>query len=270
MPVAERHGQNKEDSCIACHMPRISSEVNHTAITDHRIPRRPDKSPPVPTAQRTTPGPDDLVVFHQHLLEADDPEVSRNLGLATIGMLDRGPPRDAMKPYADKALPLLEEALARDSKDLPALQAKATCLLVLQRPKEALAVFDAVLAEQPNSETARFGAGNVALELGLQDQAELHLKAAVRANPWNWAHHHRLAVAYFRRGAWDEALQSSQEALRNEPANNAVRSLLVQTHLARRDRAQAEAQYGILRRLAPESGRANLQLWYEQQLRRWE
>jgi hypothetical protein len=270
VPIAQRHLQNKEDSCIACHMPRISSEVNHTAITDHRIPRRPRKTPSSEKSPSRTPGSDDLAPFHQHLVAPDDPEVRRNLGLAILGILDRGPPREAMKPYAEKALPLLEEALGRDSTDIPALQAKANCLWVLQRFQEALAAYDAVLAEHPNSETARFGAGNAALELNLHDQAETHLKAAVRANPWNWTHHHRLAIAYFRRGAWDQAVDSCRQALRVEPANNAARSLLVQTHLARGDRAQAEAEYAVLRRLAPESRRANLQLWYDEQLRRWQ
>jgi len=273
LPIAQRHERNKEDSCIACHMPRISSEVNHTAITDHRIPRRPEKAPPAPAqlpgTARTTPGPDELAPFHQHLLKPDNPEVERNLGLAIIGMLDRGPPRDAMAPYADKALPLLEAALRRDPRDLPALQAKANCLWVLRRLKEALAVYETALAEHPGSETAHFGAGNVALELNLPDQAEAHLKAAVKANPWNWTHHHRLAVAYFRRGAWDKAVESCRRTLRIEPANSGARSLLVQTHLARGDRAQAEAEYVILGQLAPEGRRDNLQLWYDEQLRRW-
>src|SRR5262249_46911827 len=81
---AERRRQNKDDSCIACHMPRRTSEVNHTAITDHSIPRRPAKAPPPP---RTTPGPDDLVPFHRALIDPDDLEVTRNRGLAIIGML---------------------------------------------------------------------------------------------------------------------------------------------------------------------------------------
>jgi hypothetical protein len=270
VPVAKRHEQNKDDSCIACHMPRISSEVNHTAITDHRIPRRPEKAPPAPTERRTTPGPEDLVPFHQELLTPDDPETRRNLGMAIIGMLDRGPPREAMKPYADKALPLLEEALRRDPGDVPALQAKASCLWVLQRQPEALTAYEAVLAKQPTSETAHFGAGNVALELNLPEKAETHLKTAVAANPWNWSHHHRLAVAYFRRGAWEQAVESCRRTLAIEPANSAARSLLVQTHLAHGQRASAEAEYEVLRAMAPASRRENLRLWYEEQLRRWE
>jgi tetratricopeptide (TPR) repeat protein len=268
LPVAVRHERNKDDSCIACHMPRISSEVSHTAITDHRVPRRPEQAP-APPERRFTAGPDDLTPFHAHLLEANDPEVQRNLGLAVLGMLDRGPPREALRLYADKALPLLEAALRRDPKDLPVLEAKANCLWIMQRPREALADYEAALAAHPESEPALFGAGNVALELNLLDKAEEHLAAAVRANPWNWSHQQRLAVARFRRGAWDDAVAAGRAALRIEPANGATRSLLVQTYLARGDRAQAEAEYEILQRITSESRRDNLRLWYEEQLRRW-
>jgi hypothetical protein len=41
LPRAMRLKENKEDNCIACHMPRTGSDVSHTTITDHRIPRRP-------------------------------------------------------------------------------------------------------------------------------------------------------------------------------------------------------------------------------------
>lgn len=45
LPLPER--QAKKDNCIVCHMPQIeSSNIVHTAITDHRIMKRPDDGRP--------------------------------------------------------------------------------------------------------------------------------------------------------------------------------------------------------------------------------
>jgi Cytochrome c554 and c-prime len=91
VPEPARREQNKDDSCVACHMPRGGSEVSHTSITDHRIHRR---AAAMPAAERQpTPGPDDLVPFHRHLIPGDDEEELRNRGLAVMAMLRRGPPK---------------------------------------------------------------------------------------------------------------------------------------------------------------------------------
>jgi hypothetical protein len=45
---AERRQQGNADDCIACHMPRTPSDISHTAISDHHIPRRPTGPPDTP------------------------------------------------------------------------------------------------------------------------------------------------------------------------------------------------------------------------------
>lgn len=268
LPEAVRREKSKEDSCIACHMPRLRSEVNHTAITDHRVPRRAVDAVPAGPMQRATPGPSDLVPFHRNRASPDDEEVSRNLGLAVMAMVDRRPPEAVERQYAEAALPLLERAFQRDDRDWPVCHARANALWGVGRHEEALSAFEAILSEKPDFETALHGAGNLALERNRLEAARSYLERAVRVNPWRRHYHHGLAVASFRRGEWDRAVKECQQALRLEPSNSPSRSLLVQCYLCLGHKDKARAEYETLRQLVSENRRADLRLWFEQQQRR--
>jgi hypothetical protein len=59
-----RRKKSADDSCAACHMPRTGSTISHTAVTDHRIPRRREPPGPPPAAW-PRPGRMPLVPFHR-------------------------------------------------------------------------------------------------------------------------------------------------------------------------------------------------------------
>ena len=268
LPLAERHEKSKEDSCIACHMPPTATEVNHAAATDHRVPRRAEGPAPARPTPRRTPGPSELVAFRRDLTELPDAEVSRNLGVALMHMLDRGPPPDFVRRYAETALPLLDGALRRDPHDSDALQARGDALWALGRREEALSSYDTILSETPESEAALSSAGKLALEMNRPDAAQAYFDRAVRVNPWNGRYHQELAVVFFRRGDWDRSADECGESLRLEPTSAAPRSLLVQCRLRLGRIDQAQAEYETLVRLTPENRRADLRLWYDEQRRR--
>src|SRR5205823_13865704 len=48
LALSERRQKSPDDSCIACHMPAGDTEVTHTAITDHRILRQPERETKTP------------------------------------------------------------------------------------------------------------------------------------------------------------------------------------------------------------------------------
>jgi Tfp pilus assembly protein PilF len=268
LPPAVRRRQSKADSCIACHMPRGKSEVNHTSITDHRIPRRPERSTRAEPAVRPTPGPSDLIPFHRDLIDERDEEVARNLGLAVLAMLDRGPPQPVARQYAAKALPLLERALRRDGDDTPVAQARADALWCLGRRQEALAAYEKVLARKPRLETALHRAGDLALALNRPKEARAFLERAVRVNPWRWQYHHGLAVASFRLGEWHRGVRECRQSLRLEISNPASRSLLVQCYLCLGQEEKARAEFEVLWQLTAKDRRQDLRRWFEQQQRR--
>jgi tetratricopeptide (TPR) repeat protein len=266
--VVKRKEQNKDDSCIACHMPARASEVNHSAITDHRIPRRPNANPQQ-APKRQTPGPHDLVPFHRSLLAPDDPETARNLGLAIVGMFDRGMPEAAEKHYAQAALPLLNAARQRDPHDTPVALGLASTFWSLGRHEEAAELYDKVLEGEPNLEVACAAAGLHALAMNDAVRAKSHLQKAVRINPYRSHYHHNLAVAHFRLADINAAIVSCRQASTLDISNPKPRSLLIQCLLAQGQSAKAAEEYDRLRKLTPAERHASLASWYAEQLKQY-
>jgi Tfp pilus assembly protein PilF len=264
LPPATRRTKQADDSCIACHMPPTGSEVNHSAITDHTVPRV--AVPPRPAGPPETPGPDDLVPFQRAMIPPDDPEAARNLGLARIQMLDRGGmPMEAAKRYAAAALPLLDGVVARDPADWPAVRGRAHALWLVGRVAEAREAFAAAIADQPDSEQARFGAGALALEMDKPDEARDQLEQAIRINPYQAHYHHELARAWLRLRRPDRSAAECREALRLDPFRAATRSLLVLALLADGRWDQADTEFKTLREMTSADKRADLEKWYREE-----
>src|SRR5262249_52883894 len=107
-----RREQNRDDNCVACHMPRSKTQIAHVAASDHRIPRRPPQTDasPKPLLSPGADGPP-LIAFHHDLLDPADPEVGRALGIALMQLPTMQYfAESAKKRLAIQALPLLEQA----------------------------------------------------------------------------------------------------------------------------------------------------------------
>src|SRR5262249_32270444 len=152
LPSNVRRDQNKDDSCIACHMRPTGSNVPHTTITDHRILRRPESSAKSPDAW-PVPGETPLVHFHKELVDGADPNVDRDLGIALVQLADSQPSTKVTFSLAERALPLLESALNRDHNDWPAWEAKGSALWFTGRLEPAAAAYERVLQTVPERET---------------------------------------------------------------------------------------------------------------------
>jgi cytochrome c-type biogenesis protein CcmH/NrfG len=266
LPLAQRLEKSKEDSCIACHMPRTGSEISHTSITDHRIPRHAERSAPGIASSRAPPGPSQLVPFHSDLVDLKDEEVSRNYGVALVAMLERKPPEAIARQFSYKALPLLERALKRDPHDLPAWDAKGTALWALGQQDEALAAYETALEECPEWESLLHAAANLALTMNRPDTARTYLERVIQINPWRWQYHHLLAGALFQNRDWEEAARACRQSLQLEPFNStARRRLLVDCYLRLGWKVKAEAEFETLLQLSPENRRADLRRWFENQ-----
>jgi hypothetical protein len=268
VPPHVRRDKQKDDSCIACHMPRTGTEVTHASVTDHRIRRKAEG--PVPSAAlRPTPAPSDLVPFHTGGIDPGDEEVLRGLGLALMGMRNRRMPEYAERQFAAKALPLLDRALEIDPHDWPVGQARGEALACLGRLEEALAAAEAVLSRRPESEVALHGAAFLALQMNRPVAARSFFERAARVNPWNRSYHHGLAVASFRLAQWDRSARECRQALRIEPSNSASHSLLLQCYLCLGQKDQAQAEFETLQHLTAESRQPALRQWYEEQVQRF-
>jgi predicted CXXCH cytochrome family protein len=220
---AARRQQNPADSCIDCHMPRAESRIAHTAVADHRVPRRPEppRAAAPPRALRLGEVP--LLHFHRAHVDPFDPGVARDLGLALteVGMKYPAVGRLVGPP----ALPLLDAAAESRPDDVAAWEARGFLRWQLGRRAEGLEDLRAALARAPEREEALTYAAVLAAALGHDEEAVGYWRRAVAVNPWASQYRARLARLLADRRDWAGALGECEAALRLNPFDDQTRAL---------------------------------------------
>lgn len=217
LPVQER--QASGDACTACHMPRAgSSNIVHTAVTDHRILRRPD---PGPAVKGTIPaGELPLTTFGGAAVWPADPERERDLAVA-FSRLPQGS-ADTARPAADR----LQTFVARHRGDVEAWEALAAFRLTLGDTGEALKAAERAVAARPDRERALAQAAECALRAGQADRAEEFARKARGLNPGDPEHRYRLVVALIDLGRFADAEAEVQGLLAITPNHPPARAAL--------------------------------------------
>jgi hypothetical protein len=266
---ADRRAQNKADSCIACHMPRNGSEINHAAITDHRLPRRATPRAKDASTHRSLPPQGfTLVAFYNGRVDLQDDDASRAYALALMGMLDSGPPEALASRLGAEALPLLDRALRRDRRDAAVWEAKGTALWCVGRKAEALAAYDQSLNVRPGQENTLHLAGKLALQLDRREKGRDYLERAVRMNPWRWQYYHLLGADSFQARDWARAERELRQSLQMEPFNSTTRrKMLVRSCLRMGQTEKARVEFETLLRISLDDRRPELQSWFAVQSR---
>ncbi len=251
------------DNCIACHMQRFaSSDIAHTAVTDHRILRQPDRSEHKPTSLR--PGELPIVNYFKDRLRPGDPDADRDLG---IGLVYLQPVRGPIgKRLAGDALPLLDGAVQRHPDDLPAVESRGWALDLLDRAEEAIKAYEDVLHQTPGRELTLAVAAPLAERLGRLDQALTYRRRLVEINPWISNFRADLAKLLCHRGEADAAISAAEEALRLNPLDAEARKALILACLRTGQRQRAEREKDVLLALRPQEALTLIE-WYRQQAR---
>ena len=280
--------KNQDDDCIRCHMPRLlSSDVAHTAITDHRILRQPSQVHPL-EAPASAPRVDDfpLLAFPFDPLgsnvnpqaaakgsgptlagsraQATDPEGSRDFGLALMKLAEsRTFGRSARMRLTADALPLLDVAIKAFPEDSPAWQARGYALWQQNRKEEARVAFETALCRTPDGETALIYAASLAAEMGQYDSAIAYWQRALAVNPWAARSHFELARLLVLRQQWQQAGEEAKAVLELNPFHIEARKLLVVCYHQRGNKAQARAEFDRLLQLNPPD-QETLHRWFDQ------
>jgi tetratricopeptide (TPR) repeat protein len=227
LATADRLKQSRDDDCVSCHMPSArSSDVIHTAITDHRILRRVSQPDRVPAAgSPPSGGQGHMVVFHRDQMnEHERAEAQRDVGVGLAVSYES-------TESAAEALPLLEAALLKRPDDVAAWESKGIVLGRLRRRDEALAAFRKALAREPNRESTLMHAAYQATFAGKRDDAIAFWRRAIAINPWREIYHAELAVLLSQVRDWRGAADASRAALGLNPARIQTRQLLVRCEL---------------------------------------
>ncbi|MBI3863369.1 MAG: hypothetical protein HY290_15875 [Planctomycetia bacterium] len=235
-----------EDNCIACHMPAMSSRVQHAAMTDHRIPRQANAAPPESGKSRESGWP--LTLFHRDLVDADSPEFQRDLAVAL--MQSNYPGQVNLQTQYD-VVRILTAAVDRDPRDFDAVEALAHAQLGLNHTAEALATIDAGVEKSPHNEHLLAGAMSIAASNQKWDSAQDYSDRLIAVNPHH-VHYRQMAIqiAIGKRDA-DAAVKACEKVLELDPADRQVRQILIQLLEGQRRLREAQRHSEVLNRSAP-------------------
>jgi cytochrome c-type biogenesis protein CcmH/NrfG len=257
-----RRARNPADSCIDCHMARHdSSNIAHTAVTDHRIVRRPDPGKP-----EAPPVDIDLVPFHPDRGGVRDGGDRRDLGLALVEMLARPFPEAQRRALARRACELLGPTAAVPPDDVAALEGLGLAQRDDGRAREALATLELALKQAPRRELALGAAARLALDQGQVRQSIAYWERLIEVNPYSWESHGFLAQALAVGRLWPEAVEACRAAVRLNPFDVRVRMLLIDCLVRKGERAEARAEFDALLGLRPPQPE-RLRQWFDELLR---
>jgi predicted CXXCH cytochrome family protein len=250
LDVAERRQTTPEDSCIVCHMPRSgSSDIVHTAVTDHRILRKPEPAAEDKSTPAFQAGQIPVMHFHHQFVEADDQDVARDLGV-TLMQLVRSFPQSQVQ-LGKLALPILEKAIKTWPDDLTAREALAAAHWAQGQGKEALAVHEAILQQAPGREQSLLDAAALAEHFNQEEKAVALWKRVIAVDPWLADAHYRLAVHLAQQERWQEAIAECRKAVEINPASVEQRVLLITCYVRSGQKDKAAKEFAALEILQP-------------------
>ena len=245
LPLAEQEAAPARGSCTACHMPsQALREVAHTAMTDHRVPRRPGGADGRTRAVTSA----DLVAFDGASSRVPPREIERARGLALVGQADvarstRGAveaTRALVPRGVDTSdIPAVVAALAGDGE---ALRGLGQLFARTGRTDAAAACWEAAVAADPHD-------GEALSLMAVQFQKSGRLRESLDAldrilasNPWVAAIHAQRGALLVALGRPEEAVTAVRRSLELDPSSLPVRSFLAELleRTGRTDQSQAE------------------------------
>ena len=257
--LEQRLKEQQIDDCVACHMPRMETDVRHASATDHRIPRNSDATSIVSSPEQSGEIP---ISLFPPGVRRDSAESARNRAIALLHAATYHAQRVTPFHLQDSMLPL-ERWISLHPDDVEAREALGDLLMRSGRHKRAADQFRAVLARHPNREHAVVRLASLATTAGAYEAAAGYWEQAVSINPWLPGYSVGLATSYAQSGRWASAANVIDKALDRFPLRPDLRRLRVQLDLREGNRTAAEAGLRTLVRLQPDQ-REQLEGWFKQ------
>lgn len=214
-----KHHANQPD-CTKCHMPADpSTDIAHTEVTDHRIPRRPTTTPPpeiapansLSSVPRLVPFPASAAADHD----------LRDKALAWETLAEAGN-EAAAKP----AEQLLRQALAESPNDPALLSALGYIEQRRGHTNDSRELYQRALARDPNLIDAATNLGVLEAKSGHMNDAIVLWQSAFQRAPGRSSIGMNLARAFCSAGQTDKARDTTLRVLEFNPDLDAAKHLL--------------------------------------------
>jgi hypothetical protein len=249
-----RHAHESGGSCIACHMPsEEASDVPHTAMTDHSIPRdaaRAAASRGMPRGRQGQP-----VVFDEGEQRLPSRALARARGmlLATIAVDSRSP---QLAGQAAELLTPAEITPAKPAEVVAPLAGDVEALLSLAElfdgvGQDALtaACYASALEADPVNQTALMGLARLEQSRGRLPTALAFVDRLVAVNETVAEVHMLRAVILGGLGRWQEGIAAARQAIELDPTRIDARRWLVRACRVAGDTEQADREQAVIERM---------------------
>jgi hypothetical protein len=218
LPLNTRQHQTPADDCIGCHMPkRVIATISHSALTNHRIPARPDEPLPASLPEWTLSGDTGLrVVDPKGGDKAPLPDVTL---MAAYNVLAGKSPE-----YQQRFLDLLDK-LDRAHDKSPYVQA-ALAHKALSEGKNQQALDDLEIGIQFGDPTVYLDKAKALENLGRLTDASTAMAAGVELYPYQQELRKTLILEYINLKRYTEAQKAMEEYVGLCPEDSFMRKLL--------------------------------------------
>lgn len=239
--LERRHAKSRDDYCTACHMPSQATEIDHMALTDHRIRRNPDPHKGPPVEPEALVAIKSLLPFGHDQVDTNDRELLRDLAIASVSRA-RSETMVVRRDVSNDFLSILSEAVRAHPDDLSARESLAVCLAWQGQFGPALDECEEILARAPRRELALTDAGVIAGQMRLLERSLSYWQRALAINPASTRYRFMIAQLLMGRGDWDAAAAECRRLLAQNGAHPFARIMLVQYDLRKGNRAEARAE----------------------------
>ncbi|RLT19821.1 MAG: hypothetical protein DWI28_02180 [Planctomycetota bacterium] len=248
------HRLARQNDCAACHLPRrASTDIAHTALSDHRIRRRPPVEEPLGRA--LLPGELPLVGFPGPATPADDRELVIALSLMSQGMTS------TQNPFAGFLAKKLDSLLLQRPGDAELWSWQANRLSREGRFEESLLVWERIHKTKPKEEFLLLGTTLAAVRAKKYPRALVLAKRLAEISPENATHLVMVADILKTLKRYPEALPYLEQAIASQPAGVQSRKILVECLVQTHQPERAQTEFDTLVRLT-HSGEGDLRRWF--------
>jgi len=219
--MGTKHHANQPD-CTSCHMPaNLSTDVAHTAVTDHRIQRRPNSGPALEDASTpTSPAPALLRLAPF----PDSPEAERDgrdMALAWASMAENG--NEAVLKQTEQ---LLRKAVQESPKDAALLSSLGYVEQRRGALNDAREFYQRALAQDPNLLDAATNLGVLEANSGHLREAVTLWEGAFQRAPGRSSIGLNIARAFCSAGQVEHAREFTLRVLQFNPDLDSAKKLL--------------------------------------------
>lgn len=248
LPETDR--SEKDNNCIACHMPSSPTDIDHFAFTHHRVGIH-DETPPAPADEPIGELVPITKIDHLPLQEQQ-----RTLGLAYLEFAEKQPDDAAFDAYRSRSFQVLTELRRGGLQDVDLEEALARMHWETGRLPDAIQLAENAMAMTPDRIAERtnslFVLAESHLRMGAIGKAVPHLEKLVRlrrvSEDWNL-----LAICRVQLGKPADAIAALEQSVEIDPYRiDTVQMLaeLTQQHGTADDHQRWQKRLELLRQAA--------------------